>query len=349
MTLQNRSLISRFSSSIVGGGKKISGHKIFINSLFLLRNNNEKKVLTLYLQKEMFEKRRDNDLFIFLLSFGFSPKVVQSFLKYLQNSVLKESEKFSYDFQDNVAIQKREDIEVEHKDFFNKKKETINIKNPTFLKASALKKPSFPKDLIKNKKIHRCVAEPSIFTKSFKGLSLHEIKFLKTFFAQSKMSNTEKQNDHKEYENFDFLTGEKYKIDESKMGFTNRLICSTSRDNVKPILENRKVRKGRVTYKVPLVTQPERQEGKAIAWLVESASSRKNKTKHLQSLENRGYHSSLLLKILNDKKKMFRSFQHCLADELLDSYKGKGDSVDKKNELHKIALQNRAYTHYRWW
>ena len=59
--------------------------------------------------------------------------------------------------------------------------------------------------------------------------------------------------------------------------------------------------------------------------------------------------AALLSKISDDKKKKFRSLQYCLAEELFYSYRGKGESVDKKKEFHKIALQNRAYTHYRWW
>ena len=157
----------------------------------------------------------------------------------------------------------------------------------------------------------------------------------------------------------------------------NKSICRICVDNVKPILETRKVRKGRVTYQVPLVTQKRRQEGKAITLLIENASSRKKGTVSPSRSGNsikryskeKGEIASTAMKnqkhtFLNflfdnananetsafafSKQLNVYSIKDCLAEEFNDSFSGKGGSIDKKKQYHQLALQNRAYTHYRW-
>ena len=153
----------------------------------------------------------------------------------------------------------------------------------------------------------------------------------------------------------------------------NKSICRICVDNVKPILETRKVRKGRVTYQVPLVTQKQRQEGKAITLLIENASSRKKGTvspfgsgnsikryskekKEIASTAAKNLHflfdnvnTNENLAFTSSKQLKVYSIKNCLAEEFNDSFSGKGGSVDKKKQYHQLALQNRAYTHYRWW
>ena len=283
--VKNYNLISRFSSLLLGCGKKVEGHKLLFHCFFILRSNTEKELLNLNLQKKMLNNWSDNNVFLFLFSIGFSQKALQNFI----NRKIKQPSFSS----------------------FSKKETSLNML------------PSF---------------SPS-----------PELEIVATTFdkniAQSEVSmKIEKQkNDY----NTDVLPKGLSEVLQS-----NKSICQKSVDNVKPILESRKVRKGRVTYRVPLVTKPIRQEGKAISWLVESACSRKNRSKSVSKNlpgSKEKFNDSLLSKMVYDKRKMSRSLKFCLAEELLEAFQGKGHSVEKKKELHQIALQNRAYTHYRWW
>lgn len=94
-------------------------------------------------------------------------------------------------------------------------------------------------------------------------------------------------------------------------------------ENVKPSFEVRKVRVRGTTYLVPAILRKKRQETLAIKWLIDSARIRKGK-------------SSI-------------SFAESLSHELLDALKKQGQARQKRDELHKLAQMNRAYTRYRWW
>lgn len=94
-------------------------------------------------------------------------------------------------------------------------------------------------------------------------------------------------------------------------------------DNIKPCFEVRKVRVGGTTYLVPAILRKKRQETLAIKWLIDSARLRKSK-------------ASI-------------SFTESLSNELLDALKKQGQARQKRDELHKLAELNRAYTRYRWW
>lgn len=90
-------------------------------------------------------------------------------------------------------------------------------------------------------------------------------------------------------------------------------------DNVKPSLEVKSRRVGGATYQVPVEVRPERQLSLAIRWIIENARKRKEKS-------------------------MMRN----LAMELLDAASGKGDSIKKRDDTHKMAEANKAFAHYRW-
>ncbi|MDR1609326.1 MAG: 30S ribosomal protein S7 [Holosporales bacterium] len=89
--------------------------------------------------------------------------------------------------------------------------------------------------------------------------------------------------------------------------------------NVKPALEVRSRRVGGATYQVPTEVSPWRAQALSIRWLIKAARSRSEKT-----MEER------------------------LAAELLDASAGKGTSVKKREDTHKMAEANRAFAHYRW-
>ena len=90
-------------------------------------------------------------------------------------------------------------------------------------------------------------------------------------------------------------------------------------DNIKPSVEVRSRRVGGATYQVPVEVRPERREALAIRWLIAAAKKRNENT-----MEER------------------------LAGELLDAVNGRGTAVKKREDTHKMADANKAFSHYRW-
>ncbi len=90
-------------------------------------------------------------------------------------------------------------------------------------------------------------------------------------------------------------------------------------DNVRPLLELKSRRVGGATYQIPVEVKGDRGQQLAMRWMRNAARGRKGKP-----------------------------MQQRLADELLDAYNGQGTSVKKREEIHKMAEANRAFSHYRW-
>ena len=90
-------------------------------------------------------------------------------------------------------------------------------------------------------------------------------------------------------------------------------------DNVSPSIEVRSRRVGGATYQVPVEVRPERRRALAIRWLVGAARKRGENT-------------------MTEK----------LAGELLDASSNRGSAVKKREDTHKMAEANRAFSHYRW-
>ena len=90
-------------------------------------------------------------------------------------------------------------------------------------------------------------------------------------------------------------------------------------DNVMPTVEVRSRRVGGATYQVPVEVRHERRQALAIRWLIAAARSRNEST-------------------LIDK----------LSGELLDAANNRGTAVKKREDTHKMAEANRAFSHYRW-
>ena len=86
-----------------------------------------------------------------------------------------------------------------------------------------------------------------------------------------------------------------------------------------PQLEVRSRRVGGATYQVPVEVRPERREALAIRWLIDASKKRNENT-----MEER------------------------LAGELLDAMNGRGTAVKKREDTHKMADANKAFSHYRW-
>jgi small subunit ribosomal protein S7 len=90
-------------------------------------------------------------------------------------------------------------------------------------------------------------------------------------------------------------------------------------DNVAPAIEVRSRRVGGATYQVPVEVRPERRQALAIRWLIQAARGRNENT-------------------MVDR----------LSGELLDAANNRGSAVKKREDTHRMAEANRAFSHYRW-
>ncbi|MGV8948187.1 MAG: 30S ribosomal protein S7 [Candidatus Paracaedibacter sp.] len=90
-------------------------------------------------------------------------------------------------------------------------------------------------------------------------------------------------------------------------------------ENVRPAVEVKSRRVGGATYQVPTEVRPERAQALAIRWLIAGARKRSEKT-------------------MVDR----------LSAELSDAANNRGTSVKKREDTHKMAEANRAFSHYRW-
>ena len=90
-------------------------------------------------------------------------------------------------------------------------------------------------------------------------------------------------------------------------------------DNVKPAIEVRSRRVGGATYQVPVEVRSERRQALAIRWIITAARGRNENT-----MEER------------------------LSGELLDAANNRGTAVKKREDTHRMAEANRAFSHYRW-
>ena len=90
-------------------------------------------------------------------------------------------------------------------------------------------------------------------------------------------------------------------------------------DNVKPDIEVRSRRVGGATYQVPVEVRADRAQALGIRWLIAAARARSEKT-----------------------------MAERLAGELMDASNNRGAAVKKREDTHRMAEANRAFSHYRW-
>ena len=90
-------------------------------------------------------------------------------------------------------------------------------------------------------------------------------------------------------------------------------------DNVKPLIEVRSRRVGGATYQIPVEVRSERAQALAIRWIIEMA-----------------------------RKRSERTMKERLSGELLDAANNRGTAVKKREDTHKMAEANKAFSHYRW-
>lgn len=90
-------------------------------------------------------------------------------------------------------------------------------------------------------------------------------------------------------------------------------------ENVKPSVEVRSRRIGGANYQIPVEVRPKRQTSLAIKWIIKAARNRPG-------------------------RRMYEK----LAAEIIDAYKGTGNAVKTRENVHKMAEANRVFAHFRW-
>ncbi|MEA2834797.1 MAG: small subunit ribosomal protein [Methylobacteriaceae bacterium] len=106
---------------------------------------------------------------------------------------------------------------------------------------------------------------------------------------------------------------------EGKLRSDPLAIFKSALDNVAPAIEVRSRRVGGATYQVPVEVRPDRRQALAIRWIITAARGR------------------------NDKTMVDR-----LSGELMDAANNRGNAVKKREDTHRMAEANRAFSHYRW-
>ena len=96
-------------------------------------------------------------------------------------------------------------------------------------------------------------------------------------------------------------------------------VLDQAMENVRPIVEVKSRRVGGATYQVPVEVRPARRNTLAMRWLIEASGKRSEKSMALR-----------------------------LAGELMDAAESKGNAVRKKEDTHRMAEANKAFSHYRW-
>lgn len=96
-------------------------------------------------------------------------------------------------------------------------------------------------------------------------------------------------------------------------------ILDQAMENVRPVVEVKSRRVGGATYQVPVEVRPARRNSLAMRWLIDAARKRSEKSMALR-----------------------------LAGELMDASDARGSAVKKKEDTHRMAEANKAFSHYRW-
>ena len=110
-----------------------------------------------------------------------------------------------------------------------------------------------------------------------------------------------------------------FEVIHKKIGTEPIKVFHEALENIKPSIEVRSRRVGGATYQVPVEVRPERRQALAIRWLIKASRDRNENT-----MEER------------------------LASEIIDAVSSRGAAVKKREDTHKMAEANKAFSHYRW-
>lgn len=112
---------------------------------------------------------------------------------------------------------------------------------------------------------------------------------------------------------------EAFEIIEKKMGKNPLEVFVQALDNIMPTLEVKARRVGGATYQVPIEVRTSRRQTLGLRWLTNYSRARNEKT-----------------------------MKERLAGEIMDAYNSLGNSVKKREDTHRMADANKAFSHYRW-
>ena len=96
-------------------------------------------------------------------------------------------------------------------------------------------------------------------------------------------------------------------------------VLETALENVRPVVEVKSRRVGGATYQVPVEVRPQRRSTLGMRWVIEAARKRSEAT-----------------------------MGHRLGNELLEAAEGRGSAVKKREDTHRMAEANKAFSHFRW-
>ena len=110
-----------------------------------------------------------------------------------------------------------------------------------------------------------------------------------------------------------------FDIVEERLNEESLKVFKRALDNVRPRVEVKSRRVGGATYQVPIEVRPDRGTALAMRWIIQYARARAG-----------------------------RSMREKLANEFIEAATERGESVRKREEVHRMADANKAYAHYRW-
>ena len=110
-----------------------------------------------------------------------------------------------------------------------------------------------------------------------------------------------------------------FQIVEERLNEEPLKVFKRALDNVRPRIEVKSRRVGGATYQVPIEVRPDRGTALAMRWIIQYSRARAGKS-------------------MRDK----------LANEFIEAATDRGESVRKREEIHRMADANKAYAHYRW-
>jgi small subunit ribosomal protein S7 len=116
------------------------------------------------------------------------------------------------------------------------------------------------------------------------------------------------------YGALDRITEKETKVEDKALELLEQAL-----ENVKPMVEVKSRRVGGATYQVPVEVRQSRRQTLAMRWIIDAARNRSEK-----------------------------SMAHRLAHELMDAAENRGTAVKKKEDVHRMAEANKAFSHYRW-
>ena len=108
-------------------------------------------------------------------------------------------------------------------------------------------------------------------------------------------------------------------ISEKVQGKESLAVFHEALDNIKPKVEVKSRRVGGATYQVPIEVKADRAQVVALRWLVEISRKRSEHT-----------------------------MQERLANEIMDAYNERGNAIKKRDDTHRMADANKAFSHFRW-